>query len=39
MVPLGFGFEGADIVVKDMDLMMLREAAMNIVRDHRSVQV
>lgn len=36
MVPLGFGFEGADIVVKDMDLMMLRQTAINIIRDHHA---
>ena len=27
MVPGGFGFEGADAVFRDMDLMMLRSAA------------
>ena len=35
MAPLGYGFEGADVGVKEMDLMMLRKAASEVVRTHR----
>lgn len=35
MVPGGFGFEGADIVMHDMDLIFLRQKAMEVVASHR----
>ncbi|MFQ3894813.1 HpcH/HpaI aldolase family protein [Sphingobium sp. R-7] len=36
MVPGGFGFQGADVVVRDMDLMLLRQRAIDIVAEHRA---
>ncbi len=36
LVPAGFGFEGADMVVRDMDLMMLREQAIRVINAHRA---
>jgi 2-keto-3-deoxy-L-rhamnonate aldolase RhmA len=36
LVPHGFGFEGGDILVRDMDLMMLRSMAITILRDLRA---
>jgi 4-hydroxy-2-oxoheptanedioate aldolase len=35
MAPLGYGFEGADVAVQEMDLMMLRKAASDVVNAHR----
>jgi len=35
MVPDGFSLEGADILFRDMDLLILRQAAKTIVAEHR----
>ncbi|MCZ4344163.1 aldolase/citrate lyase family protein [Sphingomonadaceae bacterium G21617-S1] len=35
LVPHGFGFEGADILVNDMDLKMLRETAKKVIAAHK----